>query len=362
MHITAKQFYLPLLKWFDSHGRKNLPWQQEITPYRVWLSEVMLQQTQVKTVIPYFERFITNFPTVHDLAKASSDEVLALWSGLGYYSRARNLHQTAKFISQDFDGSFPEKPEELELLPGIGRSTACAITSIAFKQATAILDGNVKRILTRVFMIDGWPEKSDVKRKLWQIAEYIMPNTRCNDYTQAIMDLGAAVCTRSKPLCQQCPIAKHCLSYKSNTIKNYPHKKPRKKIPLRKTNFIILSNDKQQILLEKRTDVGLWGGLWCLPTIDNDSQLSIELNNRYNTANAQLQLLQEFRHTFSHFHLDIKIWHTPIDKKILQVNQCDQAWYDKSSLNTIGLAKPISKALNHFYSLPLISPILDNQY
>ena len=213
--IQAK-FSLPLLEWFNCHGRKDLPWQHPRSAYRVWISEIMLQQTQVKTVIPYFNHFIAKFPDIQQLAHAYEDRVLAQWSGLGYYSRARNLHKTAKIICEKYKGEFPRELADLIALPGIGPSTAAAIASQAFNQATPILDGNVKRVLCRYFLIDGWPEHSSVKQKLWQLAKECMPTERCADYTQAIMDLGATRCTARNPDCANCPLQYTCLAKHHN--------------------------------------------------------------------------------------------------------------------------------------------------
>lgn len=220
-----EQFSKPLLLWFTLHGRKNLPWQHPRTPYRVWISEIMLQQTQVQTVIPYFERFMQRFPNISDLALAHEDDVLSLWSGLGYYSRARNLHQTAKIILQHHQGIFPNDYTLLNELPGIGPSTAAAILSQAFNKPAAILDGNVKRVLTRFFRIQGHPEQTQVKKTLWELADSCMPQENCADYTQAIMDLGATCCTTKNPHCPNCPLQKNCLAFKHQEQYLYPTKK-----------------------------------------------------------------------------------------------------------------------------------------
>ncbi|WP_019217249.1 A/G-specific adenine glycosylase [Legionella tunisiensis] len=222
--MIQEQFSNLLLAWFDLHGRKDLPWQHPRSAYRVWISEIMLQQTQVKTVIPYFNRFIDSFPDVWQLAKASEDQVLAHWSGLGYYSRARNLSQTAKIICEKYAGEFPLALVDLVALPGIGPSTAAAIASQAFNQPTAILDGNVKRVLCRYFLIEGWPEQSAIKQRLWQLANQCMPRQRCADYTQAIMDLGATCCTVRQPNCASCPIQKTCLANIHHKTAFYPQK------------------------------------------------------------------------------------------------------------------------------------------
>lgn len=290
-----------LLTWFDSHGRKNLPWQQEKSPYRVWISEIMLQQTQVATVIPYFENFVARFPTVQHLAAAPLDEVLQLWAGLGYYARARNLHKAAQEIVKR--GEFPDTLSELLELSGVGKSTAGAILSIAFQKSHPILDGNVKRVLTRFFAISGWTGLREIEMKLWQLSSLITPKKRCDDYTQAIMDLGATLCTRSKPRCFDCPMSQACKAFLTNTVANYPFPKPAKKLPIKQTLFLIIKNQHEQIWLEQRTLNGIWGGLWSFPEVEaiEDAQ-NWCLKNDFKITHQQLLLSK--RHTFTHYHLD----------------------------------------------------------
>ncbi|OJX94599.1 MAG: A/G-specific adenine glycosylase, partial [Legionella sp. 40-6] len=261
------KFSTPLLKWYEIHGRKNLPWQLPRSPYRVWISEIMLQQTQVQTVIPYFERFMKVFPDIETLAYAQDDEVLALWSGLGYYSRARNLHKTAQIIVNEFASIFPQTLTQLINLPGIGESTAAAILSQAFNQRTAILDGNVKRVLSRFFMISGSVDQAATKRKLWSLADACMPEIQCADYTQAIMDLGATCCTPKNYNCVSCPVNTSCLAFNHGEQENYPTKKVKKQIPTVQKKFLVLTNHDGKIYLEKNPSTGIWGGLWCLPTV-----------------------------------------------------------------------------------------------
>lgn len=265
MQLQTKKIQKVILEWFDKNGRKNLPWQKARTPYRVWVSEIMLQQTQVTTVIPYFERFIKKFPDVKSLANAPEDEVLELWAGLGYYARARNLHKTAKIIQQEYKGTFPNDLLLLQELPGIGRSTAGAIFSLGMNQPAAILDGNVKRVFTRLHAIDGYPNASKTLKQLWQIAEDYLPNERAADYTQAMMDLGALLCTPTQPNCKSCPVQKYCLAHAQDKTTDYPTPKPTKSLPVRSSHFLILVNNQQEILLEKRPPAGIWGGLWSLP-------------------------------------------------------------------------------------------------
>ena len=248
--MNSSSFQQNILAWFDQHGRKDLPWQQDITPYRVWLSETMLQQTQVATVIPYFNAFVEKFPTIECLAQAPIDEVLHRWSGLGYYARARNLHKTAQLIVEK--GRFPDTLDELIALPGIGLSTAGAILSIAFKKSHPILDGNVKRVLTRFKAVSGWPGNSQVNKELWAISAHLTPIERVADYTQAMMDLGATICTRSKPACEDCPLESHCLARITGTVSLLPTPKPAKTLPVKQLVFLLLSNNLNQYIAGKK--------------------------------------------------------------------------------------------------------------
>lgn len=343
--MNASDFQQRVLTWFDQQGRKDLPWQQDTTPYRVWLSESMLQQTQVATVIPYFKAFVEKFPTLECLAQAPIDEVLHSWSGLGYYARARNLHQTAKLIVEH--GRFPDKLEELIALPGIGLSTAGAILSIAFKKSHPILDGNVKRVLARFKAISGWPGNSRVNKQLWAISAYLTPIDRVADYTQAMMDLGATVCTRSKPACEGCPLEGHCLARVSGTVSELPTPKPVKTLPVKQLVVLLISNDLGQRLLEKRPPTGIWGGLWSLPEFDSiEAAHNWCLTKNWSIANSKT--LATRRHTFSHYHLD----YTPVliqtDNPINFVMEAGQTvWYNTKQINNLGLPAPIKKLLNN---------------
>ena len=305
MAISPNTFNRQVLDWFDDHGRKHLPWQQDINPYRVWISEIMLQQTQVNTVIPYFQRFMDTLPTVADLAQADEDAVLHLWTGLGYYSRARNLHKAAQRVMNEFQGQFPDTVEGLSELPGIGRSTAGAIVSIAFEQPAAILDGNVKRVLARFFAIDGWPGQSAVAKSLWEKAELLKPSGRTRDYSQAMMDLGATLCTRTKPDCQLCPLHNDCEAFALSKPQQYPGKKPKKTLPVKSTRMLIIENDQGDILLEKRPSPGIWGGLWSFPECPEQEDYAALLS-QLGKQPADGKDLKPMRHTFSHFHLDIQ--------------------------------------------------------
>lgn len=331
-----------LLDWFDVHGRKDLPWQQDISPYRVWVSEIMLQQTQVATVIPYYERFMQRFPSVDLLAAAKSDEVLHLWTGLGYYARARNLHACAQRIMQAHNGEFPMDVEQLEMLPGIGRSTAGAIKAICSNQRAAILDGNVKRVLARCFAVAGWPGTSATQKALWVIAEELTPTDRVADYTQAIMDLGAMVCTRSSPDCNACPFSDDCRARISDTISEYPGKKPKKTLPVRRTTMLIVRQKNAEVLLQKRPDSGLWGGLWSFPETED---LDHFLDMQQLTA-IQIESLTPFRHTFTHFHLQISPMLITIeDPPAAIAEDKGVCWYNPDAPIAIGLTKPVTKLL-----------------
>lgn len=336
-----------LLQWFDHHGRKNLPWQRPITPYRTWVSEIMLQQTQVDTVIPYFLRFLKTFPTVEALANAPQDEVLHLWTGLGYYARARNLHKCAQIISQELYGVFPQDIDSLAALPGIGPSTAAAISSIAFNQPTAILDGNVKRVLARIFAVHGWPGNKKVENLLWQHAHSLMPQTRCNDYTQAIMDLGATLCTRARPKCESCPVMTHCQSFAASLQHTLPEKKPKKKIPTKDICMLLIRNQVGQVLLEKRAQTGIWGGLWSLPESDTETDAQANLIHRFGRP-LTTHSFAKIKHTFSHYHLQIHALTAQLDKTSSQqiMDTEHNLWYNLDDPQALGLAAPVKKLLS----------------
>ncbi len=303
----------------------------------------MLQQTQVTTVIPYFNAFMEQFPTLECLAEAPIDDVLHRWSGLGYYARARNLHKTAQLIAEQ--GYFPEMLDELVALPGIGLSTAGAILSIAFKKSHPILDGNVKRVLARFKAVSGWPGTSQVNKQLWAISTQLTPVERVADYTQAMMDLGATVCTRSKPKCADCPLESHCLARITKTVSVLPTPKPPKTLPVKQLVLLLLSNNINQILLEKRPPTGIWGGLWSLPEFDSIESAQAWCLTQNRTI-IDTRTLATRRHTFSHYHLD----YTPVlmqtDNLINFVMEANQTvWYNAKQINTLGLPAPIKLLL-----------------
>ena len=340
------RFATRLLAWYDEYGRKDLPWHKNADPYQIWLSEVMLQQTQVKTVIPYFEKFLTRFPKVTDLAEADEDEVLHLWSGLGYYARARNLHHAAKQVVNEFSGEVPCQQEELESLKGIGRSTAAAIRAQAYGEPAAILDGNVKRVLARLFAEDEWPGKKAAENRLWQHSEALLPESRIRDYTQAIMDLGSLVCTRASPDCEHCPFQIDCEAFRQQRVDQLPTRKPKKATPVRQTTFLILRNPAREVLLEKRPPMGIWGGLWSFPEVSEDCFHQKLAGFRIQGANQRT--LESGQHVFSHFRLNyqpllVDVQTDPADG-IYEAGQ--YIWYSaKQESKAVGLAAPVAKLL-----------------
>lgn len=333
-----------VLVWFDRHGRKDLPWQQA-DAYRVWVSEIMLQQTQVQTVIPYYERFVQSFPSVVALAAAELDSVLGHWSGLGYYARARNLHSAAKTIRDDHDGAFPCSFDDIVALPGIGRSTAGAILSLAFATRYPILDGNVKRVLARHLAIAGWPGKSSVAQQLWEAAERHTPNTRISAYAQAIMDLGATICTRSNPRCEECPVSEDCRAGVSATIGQYPGRKPRKAKPLKQTTMVLAVSD-DAVYLERRPAAGIWGGLWSLPELA-DEEVGDWCRQNLHSVDETIETWDTLRHSFSHFDLDIRPVLVRIAVTSRKIADGDgSTWHRLDEMPPGGIAAPVQKLIN----------------
>lgn len=345
-HIAPKHIAPRVLTWFDDYGRKDLPWQQDINPYRVWVSEIMLQQTQVSTVIPYFQRFMEQLPTIEDLAQADEDLVLHLWTGLGYYSRARNLHKTARIVSEAHKGQLPNTVEGLCELPGIGRSTAGAIVSIAYRHPAPILDGNVKRVLARYHATSGWPGQSTVLKTLWQQAEFHAPQKRVADYSQAMMDLGATLCVRSKPNCGICPLKKDCCAYAQGNPGDYPGKKPKKTLPVKTVQMLMIHNAEGNILLEKRPPTGIWGGLWSFPQIQIEDDVGHYCRDTLACKPVHIDQWDSYRHTFSHYHLDISpvvIQLKQLPTKVMEADR--QLWYNRQQPVQVGMAAPIKKLL-----------------
>ena len=346
--MASASFSSRVLAWYDEFGRHDLPWQQPRSPYRVWIAEIMLQQTQVATVIPYYERFLQSFPDIETLAGASLDQVLEHWSGLGYYSRARNLHKAARIIASEHDGAFPNRFDALLALPGIGRSTAGAVLAQALGQRHPILDGNVKRVLCRYYAIDGWPGQTGVQKQLWVLAERHTPRRRIADYTQAIMDLGATLCTRSSPQCARCPLQADCGARIANRTDQYPSPRPRRQMPVRAARLLILTDtDSGRILLEKRPPSGIWGGLWSLPEAGVDERIDQVCHQRWGLRMLDSEDCDPFRHTFSHYHLDI----TPCRVKVLLnqsgIRDCaDTAWCTSTEAAARALAAPVARIIS----------------
>ena len=335
-----------LLAWWDRHGRKDLPWQRSPTPYRVWVSEIMLQQTQVATVIPYYERFMARFPDVGTLAAAPADEVLHLWSGLGYYARARNLHRAAQDICIRYHGRFPLDFDLVTALPGIGRSTAGAILALAADQHHAILDGNVRRVLTRHHALAGWPGLKEVEARLWQLARHYTPATRVGHYTQAIMDLGATVCSRTRPACDLCPVSEDCRARIQGRTADLPARKPRTVLPVRSTHMLLLRDAAQGVLLLKRPPAGIWGGLWSFPECADDDVVDW-CRRRLGYRVREQARWATLRHTFSHFHLDIQ----PVllalqDGASAVMDEGEALWYNPNAPHSLGLAAPVRHLMN----------------
>ena len=344
--MADTSFSARLLTWHAAHGRHGLPWQQDRTPYRVWLSEIMLQQTQVATVIPYFERFVAHYPEVAALAAADQDEVLHLWSGLGYYSRARNLHRCAQLVVSRHGGEFPTDIDALVALPGIGRSTAAAILAQACEQPHAILDGNVKRVLSRYHAVAGWPGESAVEKCLWQYAEMHMPRHDVCNYTQAIMDLGATLCTRARPRCGECPLASDCAALATDSVGQCPASRPKRAMPRRSTVFLVIENDAGEVLLERRPASGIWGGLWCFPELADESTLAAKLDALGLAAGEVIARLSPIAHSFTHFHLEITPLRIRAAARSREIRDGDALrWHSPADSTRIGLSAPVTRLL-----------------
>jgi len=344
--MEAADFSRRVLDWYALDGRKDLPWQVQPTPYRVWVSEIMLQQTQVATVIPYYERFMERFPDIRSLAQATPDQVLHYWSGLGYYARARHLHAAARQVVEVFDGDFPDTFDAVIALPGVGRSTAGAILSLACGQYYPILDGNVKRVLTRCYAIAGWPGQSRVQKQLWTLAERHTPEQQTAAYTQAMMDLGATVCTRVRPRCDVCPVNAGCAAHAAGKETNFPSPRPKKTLPVRSVCMLMLCNDDHEVLLEQRPPAGIWGGLWSFPEFPAADGVTAGCRESLGIKVGETEAWPVVRHTFSHFHLDI----TPVYARLGEyqstvMEDLGRLWYNTTENDERGLAAPVEKLL-----------------
>ncbi|HET8904882.1 MAG TPA: A/G-specific adenine glycosylase [Saccharospirillum sp.] len=350
MHCDASWFQHQVLDWYDRHGRKTLPWQQEKTPYRVWISEIMLQQTQVTTVIPYYQRFMERFPTVEALADAPQDEVLHHWTGLGYYARARNLHKAAQKLVEHHQSEFPDSVDAVSELPGIGRSTAGAILSLSRGTYAPILDGNVKRVLSRFFALEGWPGTTANLNKLWDWAEQLTPEDRVSDFNQVMMDLGAMVCTRSRPKCEACPLSTQCQAYQKGLTSELPASIPKKDKPTRDAWLLILQAPGGEVYLEKRPSSGIWGGLHSFPQFEDRDQ--VEQHLALARLTPTLEDWQPFRHTFSHYHLNIHPVFAPLPAKPTQVREAASdasLWYHPGIASQVGLSAPVKALLGRLF-------------
>lgn len=348
---TPAGFAAAALAWHDRHGRHALPWQQPATPYRVWVSEVMLQQTQVTTVIPYFERFMARFPDVATLAAAGIDEVLHRWSGLGYYARARNLHAAARRIATEHGGRFPDEFAAVVALPGIGRSTAGAVLSLALGRRHAILDGNAKRVLARFHAVAGWPGRTAVARRLWDLAEEYTPTARVATYNQAMMDLGALVCTRGRPRCDLCPLAGGCLARAQGRPEDFPGHGPRRQRPVRATYMLLLQRG-DAVLLVRRPPSGVWGGLWSPPECATEADPAEFCRQRLGLEIDTPRSWAPLRHSFTHFHLDIRPVHAQVMADAAAVmDGPERVWYNTRTPQRRGLAAPVASLLERLEGL-----------
>ncbi len=352
--VSDPGFSAQVIRWQKQHGRHALPWQNTRDAYRIWLSEIMLQQTQVAAVIPYYQRFLERFPDVFALAAAPAEEVMANWSGLGYYSRARNLHRCAQRVVAEYGGVFPSDPALLADLPGIGRSTAAAIAAFAYGARAAILDGNVKRVFCRVFGIDGFPGAKPVEDKLWRRAVALLPQNDIEAYTQGLMDLGATVCTRSSPSCRTCPLAQRCVALATGRVGQLPVRKPKQAVPEKHT-FMLVVTDQDQVLLEQRPDAGIWGGLLSLPELNRlTDEESVPAEAFDATAAraiapfgelASCERLHPFSHVFTHFKLHVTPYRIRLAHRRQLAGQLKHLWYPVERLADAPLPAPVKKLL-----------------
>ena len=338
-------FATRLIAWHKDSGRHDLPWQNTQDPYRVWLSEIMLQQTQVATVIPYYHRFLQRFPTLADLAAAPVEEVMPLWAGLGYYARARNLHACAKAVVEQHGGNFPHAPETITELPGIGRSTANAIAAFCFGAKTPILDGNVKRVLARCYGIEGFPGTPAVEKEMWALAESLLPTKHVGTYIQAQMDLGATICVRSKPRCTACPLAEICIARRDDRQAELPVRKTKKAVPERSSRFLVLVDGQGKVLLEQRPPSGIWGGLLSLPELAENEDATVKALQLYNAAIDQWQQLPALNHTFTHFKLELVPLLGKVERFPPQVREAGLQLWSIYDLEAAALPAPIRRVL-----------------
>ncbi len=347
MSVNAPDFARKLAAWQRRHGRHDLPWQKTRDPYRIWVSEIMLQQTQVGAVIGYFERFMLRFPDLSTLAGAEEDEVLRLWSGLGYYARARNLLKAARVMAEKHGGRFPSTASEIATLPGIGRSTAAAIAAFAFGERCAILDGNVKRVLARCFGIEGFPGSARVEARMWALAEELLPagqrKGEIEVYTQGLMDLGATICTRSKPACATCPVSEGCVARETGRTAELPFPRPRKEYPTRQARWLVLRHEGK-VLLERRPPAGIWGGLWAFPE-SAGANLEGDCLTRFGCTLSGHRELPSFAHGFTHFRLEITALVCEVDQLGPQVESAGRIWLDAGAAMEAAVPTPVRNLL-----------------
>ena len=346
--LADPSFSRAVVAWQKAHGRHALPWQNTTDAYRIWLSEIMLQQTQVAAVLGYYARFLERFPTLHDLASARSEDVMAQWSGLGYYTRARNLHACAKRVVAQYDGVFPSEPTLLANLPGIGRSTAAAVSAFSSGTRAAILDGNVKRVFARVFGIDQFPGEKKTEDALWKRAEALLPETGIEAYTQGLMDLGATLCTRSRPDCARCPLQPRCVAHATGRTAELPVRKPKKTIPEKQAAMLVVV-DRGQVLLEQRAQSGIWGGLMSLPEVGGhgaravvDEALLMAAASAYGEV-EEMQALLPLVHGFTHYRLHIAPYRVALAGR--SVTPENHAWWSLTDIERAPLPAPVKKLL-----------------
>jgi A/G-specific adenine glycosylase len=347
-----------IVNWQSVHGRQGLPWQDTKDPYRIWLSEIMLQQTQVVTVIPYYQRFLERFPTIAALAAASQEDVMPFWAGLGYYARAHNLHRCAQALVADWGGKFPPSATEISTLPGIGRSTAAAIAAFAYAERSPILDGNVKRVFTRHFGIDGEPAKREIEQRLWQLADAQVeqaPDLNMARYTQGLMDLGATLCTGGKPDCARCPVGNTCVAKRDGRQQELPTPKARKTLPERKTGMLVLHH-QGAIFLQQRPSPGIWGGLWSLPEFDAENSPQAAARTLGLNANDHYELAA-FAHTFSHYRLHVRPCYMSVNKppstRLSDSAAMAHCWISGDQLASVALPAPVKKLLTDLFEAGL---------
>lgn len=344
-----KTFAARLIAWHKHHGRHDLPWQNTRDPYAIWVSEIMLQQTQVATVIPYYQRFLRRFPDIASLAASPLDDVLRLWSGLGYYSRARNLHRAAQAVMSNHEGRFPLNHDHALQLPGIGRSTAAAICVFAFGARRAILDGNVKRVLARCFGIEGYPGDRRVEEALWRQADELLPLKSMETYIQALMDLGAGICTRRQPRCSACPLNRGCVAYRDGLTHRLPTAKPKKALPRKKTVMLVLHR-AAEVLLEKRPESGIWGGLWCFPELACDGDIEEVCIRRFGARVTRLAALPVLEHGFTHFRLSITPQRLRVTRLAPGAAEPGHVWLSVEEAKAAAIPVPVRRILAHLQS------------